>query len=212
LASKNTADDTLWNISLKTKSEPECSSTYNSVVMEVYRIWPLPLFLVMMAALQQTPSQNIQKRVSPDAYSSAPATIRAALKRQHCELPETQHWDQTRLTVVSGHFGDRAQTDWAAICIAPDGSTRVLVFWGKSAPCAAEIHDGWALRGRFPPGEAGSLYLLAAPAQDILTYRKFFKDAQENPVTHEGIEVGGEEASQIYYCYHGQWLVLTGND
>jgi hypothetical protein len=98
--------------------------------MKLYRIWSLSLFLFATPALPQQPSKDIQKRVSPDAYSSAPATVRAALKRQHCELPETQHWDQTRLNVVSGHFGDGSQTDWAAICIASDGSTRVLVFWG----------------------------------------------------------------------------------
>ena len=180
--------------------------------MELYRIWSLTLFLVTVADMPQTASQDVQKRVSPDAYSSAPASIRTALKRQNCELPETQHWDQTRLNIVSGHFGDRAQTDWAAICIAPDGSTRALVFWGKSAPCPSKIDHGWALKSRFPPGKAGSLYLLAAPAKQILSYRKFFDDARGNPVTHEGVEVGGDEASIIYYCYRGQWLELQGND
>jgi hypothetical protein len=58
----------------------------------------------------------------------------------------------------------------------------------------------------------GSLYLLAAPAKQILGYRKFFDDAHENRVTHEGVEVGGDEASIIYYCYRGQWLELQGND
>jgi hypothetical protein len=180
--------------------------------MELYRIWWLTLFLFTTAALPQTPPPNVQKRVSPDAYSSVPATVRAALEKQHCELPETQHWDQTRLNVVSGHFGNQAQTDWAAICISSDGSTRALVFWGKSAPCPAEIHHGWALESRFPPGKAGSLYLLAAPAKQVLAYRKFFDHAQRNPVSHEGIEVGGEEASIIYYCYRGKWLELQGND
>jgi hypothetical protein len=180
--------------------------------MDLYRIGSLTLFLFATTALPQTPSQNVQKRVSPDAYRSAPAMIRAALKSQHCELPETQHWDRTRLNVVSGHFSQRAQTDWAAICIASDGSTRVLVFWSKSAPCPTEIHHGWALQSRFRPGEAGSLYLLAAPAKQILAYRKFFDDARGNPVTHEGVEVGGEEASMIYYCYRGKWLELQGND
>jgi hypothetical protein len=54
--------------------------------------------------------------------------------------------------------------------------------------------------------------LLAAPAKNILAYRKFLGDAQENLVTHEGVEVGGEEASIIYYCHRGQWLELAGND
>jgi hypothetical protein len=180
--------------------------------MRLNRICWLTLFFFTTAALPQTPSQDVQKRVSPDAYSSAPATIRAALERRHCELPGTQHWDQTRLNVVSGHFASPTQTDWAAICIVSDGSTRALVFWGKSAPCPAEIHHGWALESRFPPGKAGSLYLLSAPAKQVLAYRNFFHDAHGNPVAHEGIEVGGEEASIIYYCYHGQWLELQGND
>jgi hypothetical protein len=88
----------------------------------------------------------------------------------------------------------------------------VVVFWGKSAPCPAEINAGRALQSHFPPGEAGSLYLLAAPAKQILAYRKFFEDAHGNPVTHEGVEVGGEKASIIYYCYRGRWLELSGND
>jgi hypothetical protein len=180
--------------------------------MNLNRFGSLSLFLFAAVALAQTPSQNVQKRVSSDAYTAAPATIRADLKRQHCELPETQHWEQTRLNIVPGHFGDRAQNDWAAICIASDGSTRVVVFWGKLAPCPAEIRDGWALRTHFPAGEAGSIYLLAAPAKQILEYRKFFGDAHDNPVIHEGIEVGGDEASIIYYCHQGKWLELQGND
>jgi hypothetical protein len=53
----------------------------------------LALFLVATAGTAQTPSPNVQQRVSPDAYGRAPAAIGAALKKQHCELPETQHWD-----------------------------------------------------------------------------------------------------------------------
>jgi hypothetical protein len=185
--------------------------------MNLNRSWVPTLFLFAAVTSAQTPSkqapsQDVQKRVSPDAYTAAPATIRAELKRQRCELPETQHWDETRLNIVSGHFGDPAQNDWAAMCIASDGSTHVVVFWGKSAPCPAEIRGGWALRGRFKDGQAGSLYLLAAPSEQILEYRKFFGDAHANSVIHEGIEIGGEETSLIYYCHQGKWLELQGND
>ncbi len=171
----------------------------------------LALFLVATAA-SQTPSPSVQKRVAPDAYGRVPAAIRAALKTQHCELPETQHWDETQLNIVRGHFGDAAQSDWAAICIAPDGSTHELVFWGKSAPCPAEIRHGWALQGHFPTGEAGSLYLLKAPPSQITAYRKFFGDPHTNSVIHDGVEVGGDGASLIYYCHRGRWLELQGND
>jgi hypothetical protein len=72
----------------------------------------LSLIAAVAVASPQTPSsQDVQKRVSPDAYVTAPATVREELKKQKCELPETQHWDKTRLNIVSGHFGDPAQTD-----------------------------------------------------------------------------------------------------
>jgi hypothetical protein len=180
--------------------------------MNPIRYLTLILFLLAAAASAQTPSQDVQKRVSPDVYTAAPPAVRAELKKQHCELPQTQHWDQTRLNIVSGHFADRSQNDWAAICMGSDGSTRVLVFWGKAARCPAEIRNGWALQGHFKPGEAGSLYMLAAQAKQILEYRKFFGDPHDNQVVHEGIEVGGDEASLIYYCHQGKWLELQGND
>ena len=172
----------------------------------------LALFLVAIAGRAQTPPPNVQHRVSPDAYDRAPAAIRAVLKKRNCELPETQHWDNTQLNIVRGHFANAAQSDWAAICIAADGTTSALIFWSKPAACPAEIHHGWALNGHFPPGQAGSLYLLKAPPNQILTYRKFFGDSRRNPVIHDGVEIGGEEASIIYYCYHGRWFDLQGND
>ena len=172
----------------------------------------LALFLVAIAGRAQTPPPNVQHRVSPDAYDRAPAAIRAALKKRNCELPETQHWDNTQLNIVRGHFASAAQSDWAAICIAADGTTSALIFWSKPATCPAQIHHGWALNGHFPPGQAGSLYLLKAPPNQILTYRKFFGDSRRNPVIHDGVEIGGEEASIIYYCYHGRWFDLQGND
>jgi hypothetical protein len=174
-------------------------------------VWILALFMVATVAPQK-PSQSVQKRVAPGAYVHAPAAIRAALRKQHCQLPETQHWEGTQLNIVQGHFGDATQSDWAAICIEPDGATRVLVFWDKSTPCPAEIRHGWALKSHFPPGEAGSLYLLKALPSQITAYRKFFGDSHTNAVTHDGVEVGGDEASIIYYCNHGDWLELQGND
>ena len=166
------------------------------------------------AALAQSSGPEIQKRVAPEAYKSAPQAIRAALERRHCELPETQHWDNTTLNIVSGHFAGPGAKDWAAICILPDGTTRALIFWSKpvQAPCPAEIHHGWALESKFKSGEAGSLYLLRQSPKQILIYRKFFGDPSSNPVTHDGVEVGGEQASLIYYCYGGKWLELQGAD
>jgi hypothetical protein len=122
--------------------------------MQPCGIWSAPVLLRRLACLPQGSSQNIRKRGSPDAYTTAPPAIRAKLKKQRCELPETQQWEQARLNVVASRFGERALSDWSSLCIALDGSTGVLIFWGKSAPCPAEFHSGWALQSHFPPREA----------------------------------------------------------
>jgi hypothetical protein len=178
--------------------------------MDKLRKSGLALFLVV--AISAIAQGQTQKRVSPDAYASVPAPIREELKKRGCELPETQNWDQTRLNIVQGQFSSNAQKDWVAICIAPDGTIRGLIFWANSAPCSSEITSGWPMKSRLPPGSAGSLYLLRADRQQILSYRKFFGDKSENPVVHDGVEVGGEEASMIYYYHKGKWLELMGND
>ena len=167
---------------------------------------------LIVAAVAAIAHGQTQKRVSPDAYAGIPSTIREELKTRHCELPETQHWDQIRLNIVEGQFATDGQKDWAAICIAPDGTIRALIFWAKAEPCSSEITTGWPMKSHFPPGSAGSLYLLRADRKQIVSYRKFFGDKSKNLVVHDGVEVGGEEASMIYYCSQGKWVELTGND
>lgn len=168
--------------------------------------------LIFLLSVELLAQDKPQKRVSPDTYARVPATIRSELKKRNCELPETKNWEGTLLNVVQGHFADAHQTDWAAICILPDGSTRALMLWGKAASCPPEIHSGWALNEHFPPGEAGSLYLRKAPPKDILAFREAFGEPNQTPVTHDGVEVGGDKASLIYYCENGKWLELQGND
>jgi hypothetical protein len=175
----------------------------------------LMAILVCVAMAQNNATYDApQKRVSADAYKSAPAKIRAALKEKHCELPSARSMDHTPLNIVSGHFAAPGQTDWAAICILPDNTTRAFIFWGQAGPppCPTEISSGWALTTKMPHGEAGSLYLLRQVKAQILEYRKFFGDPNTAPVDHDGVEVGGDQASLIYYCYKGKWLELQGAD
>lgn len=160
---------------------------------------------------QNQANSRPQRRVRPSMYRRVPPRIRTALNRRHCELPEVQSSGKP-INVFSGRFSDVQQTDWAAACITPDGSLLVLLFWGKTAACPAEISTGAEFEQRFAPGEAGDLYVAPASAKDILAYRKFFGDSHDNPVTHSGIEVGDTHASMIYYCYGGVWLELQGAD
>jgi hypothetical protein len=175
------------------------------------------LMTVLMAALflgQQAANQSDppQKLVSPSEYPSIPKAVRDFLEQQHCQLPEGATFEgKTKINAVSGHFAKAEQTDWAALCVVKD-QPRVVVLWGGKTGCSDEIHSGWPLAHAFSKEGGGGLFLSRVGAKQILAYRKFFGDEHSNDVNHEGIEVGDEQASLIYYCDGKNWLELQGND
>ena len=179
----------------------------------LYTMAALALFAsVPLAAQNQDTSP--QKLVSPIAYTYISKTLRAALEKRGCEMPQLENYDaKNPVNAVSGHFLNSAQTDWAALCVVND-HPRVVVVWadnGKSA-CSDEITTGWPLEQSFAHEAGGGLFLARASKKIILDYRKFFGDANNNPVTHEGINVGDDKASLIYYCDGKNWLQLQGDD
>ena len=176
----------------------------------------VPLVIAALFIGQQSPQQseqphNPQKLVSPDEYRNIPKDVRALLQQRHCQLPEVKNYDGHPFNVVSGHFAGADQTDWAALCIVNDRA-RVVVMWGGKTGCSDEIHSGWPLEGAFSKEPAGGLYLMPVSAKQILAYRRFFGDPHTNDISHQGIEVGDEQASLIYYCDGKNWLELQGND
>lgn len=157
-------------------------------------------------------ASNSQKLVPPSAYHNIPAGVRVALQQHGCRLPEGQTSDGEPINVISGHFASRKQNDWAALCVIGD-QAEVFVSWGgKARACPAEIHSGWPLQGKFSAEPAGGLFLRKASPQLILRYRQQFPTGPAPPVTHEGLEVGDEQASLVYYCDAGKWVELRGND
>lgn len=155
-----------------------------------------------------------QKLVSPAAYAYIPKTLRAALDKRGCQMPQLRQYDAKHSwNAVSGHFLNSTQTDWAALCIVND-HPRVVVVWGAQgkSTCSDEITSGWPLEQSFAHEAGGGLFLAKAGAKIILDYRKFFGDTATNAVTHDGINVGDEKASLIYYCDGKNWLQLQGDD
>jgi len=153
-----------------------------------------------------------QKLVSPAAYTYIPKSLRAALDKRGCQLPQLDKYDaKNPPNAISGHFVNSTQTDWAALCIVDD-RPRVLVVWGGKSACSDEITTGWPLQVSFAHEPGGGLFLGKASVKMILEYRKFFGDTNTNPLTHEGINVGDEQASLIYYCDGKNWLQLQGDD
>lgn len=179
-------------------------------------LYSLGALAILLSALlaSQNHDTNPQKLVAPSAYTYIPKTLRAALDKRGCQLPQLANYDgKTRLNAVSGHFLNATQIDWAAFCIVND-HPRVVVLWGGSAKaaCSEEISTGWPLEQSFAHEAGGRLLLGKASVKEILEYRKFFGDTNSNPVTHEGINVGDEKASLIYYCDGKKWLQLQGDD
>ncbi len=157
---------------------------------------------------------NPQKLVPPTAYTKVPSEIRAKLQAHGCYLPETQSVDAGAepINVVSGHFAADNSLDWAAVCVIHD-RPQIFVLWGRRpAACSAEIHSGWPLRENFSKEAAGGIFLRKATPQRILNFRRAFPEGPKPTVTHDGLEVGDEQASLIFYCDSGQWVELRGND
>lgn len=171
------------------------------------------IFLAVPIAAQNQDTTP-QKLVSPAAYTYIPKTLRAALDKRGCQLPQLAQYDaKDPWNAASGHFLNSTQTDWAALCIVND-HPRVVVVWGAQGKpaCPDEITSGWPLEQSFAHEAGGGLFLSKASSKIILDYRKFFGDTNTNPVTHEGINIGDEKASLIYYCDGKSWLQLQGDD
>lgn len=163
---------------------------------------------------QTDKSTNLQRLVPPSAYTKLPSSIRANLQTHGCYLPETQSLDNGAepINVVTGHFAHESHMDWAAVCVIHD-HPQVFVLWDRQpAACPSEIHSGWPLKENFSAESAGGIFLRKATPQRILNYRRAFPEGPKPAVTHDGLEVGNEQASLIFYSDSGKWLELRGND
>jgi len=177
----------------------------------------VPLLIAAFLIGPQAPNQgdqphNPQKLVPPAEYRNIPREVRVFLEQRYCQLPEKKNYnDGHPLNVVSRHFAQADQTDWAALCIVKD-QAHVVVLWRAKTSCADEIQSGWPLEHVFSREPAGGLFLMPVGPKRVLAYRKFFGDNHTNDINHEGIEVGDEQASLIYYCDGKSWLELQRND
>lgn len=151
--------------------------------------------------------------LQPRQIPNLPASVRTELERLGCEIPQNET-SKPPNNVVSGEFAKVAQKDWAALC-AQSGKMRVVVIWGGRNSCSAQpsnktdpVANIWSQQ---QDGPFETYVALARPAK-ILRFREFFGNSNRNPVTHDGIEYGGGNASVIYYCDAGNWLELQGDD
>jgi hypothetical protein len=153
-------------------------------------------------------------RLSPDAFSDLPSSIRADLKRRGCTIP--QEWfSPTQNNVVKGHFSSSAQIDIAVLCSVSRISS-ILVFRNSSASDVAELasaRDANYLQTVLPGKIGYSRGLGVVGAEGIQKYFEKFGGPTPPPIDHEGInDMFIEKASVVRYWHEGKWLELTGAD
>ena len=154
------------------------------------------------------------RRLAPAAFSQLPATVRQALERRGCTVPQS-FTDPGPHNVVRGHFARPRQTDWAVLCSHRDTSV-VLVFWAGRAAGPEALNpqpDATFLQGIGGGAIGFSRVLGVASASRIRRYAKDHGGLPPTRMDHDGLEDAfAEKASTIVYRDAGHWLELAGAD
>jgi len=141
-----------------------------------------------------------------------PPKIRERLKVERCLIAQNSFAvdDAQPNNAIRGTWAAKGQQDWAVLCIEPD-QLSVRLFWGGKAKCSDTI-----LLAQFRENDGHwddpDTVLWPADAQKIKSYDQAFGDHNLPRLDHSGLEIGGEEATTIYYCSEGKWIHLAGND
>jgi hypothetical protein len=117
--------------------------------------------------------------------------------------------------MISGHFKNAHQTDWAVLC-SVNGVTSLWVFWGDpSTPIKLAEHKNTVMSQQYDDtGRMGfSWGIFRAAPKQILKAQKFPTSLPASLVKHDGIEDAFmQKASTIRYWNKGKWLELDGSD
>ncbi|HVH31450.1 MAG TPA: hypothetical protein VNA31_07275 [bacterium] len=154
------------------------------------------------------------RRLPPSAFPRLPTTVRTDLERRGCTIP--QAWIDTKPgNVISGHFRNDRQLDWAVLCSLKRVST-ILVYWAGRADSAdqlASAADKDFLQGVGGDSVGFSRSIDVVQARFIREHFEQYGGSEPPPIDHEGInDAFVEKASVVRYWYQGKWLALTGAD
>jgi hypothetical protein len=139
--------------------------------------------------------------IAPAKFPGLPKDIVQKLTERNCKIPQSPEIQEPH-NVVKGEFAKPGQTDWAALC-SKDGKSSVLIFWGGSAPCPAELRapelDQGYLQGM---GEGKIAYSRIIAALKPGKKQKLY-----------GLDDGfSGKGSTTYVCRKGKWIDIGGSD
>jgi hypothetical protein len=180
----------------------------------VLRLAGLFLSTVLMTAQNTAPHyhSNCCYPLPPEKMQKIPPEIRAQLTAEKCLIPQNPNVidDPQPNNAIHGSWAARGQDDWAVLCLKPD-ELLVRIFWSGKTSCDDKIVLDHVRSGD-GHWDDPETFLWAASPQTIRAYNDAFGGRQLPVLDHSGLEVGGEEASIIYYCQQGKWLRFIGND
>lgn len=160
----------------------------------------LAAFSLVAIALEKIPEASISR------FPALPDAIRQDLLDRGCTIRHPHSGKSEN--VISGHFIDPKQIDWAVLCdVKSKNTSQILVYWAgeSSGPTILE-------KERLAGGPCWRSINTVGKAYIMEHYRRL--GGPKPPVIdHEGIDVGiCDKASTISYLYENRWLTLTGAD
>jgi hypothetical protein len=150
--------------------------------------------------------------LSPEKMTKLPPEVRQQLADEHCMIAQNgfKYDDPQPNNAIQGPFAAKGQKDWAVLCAKPQEFS-VRIFWGGETRCSDTIVLAHS-QPPVPTGDNPGTVLWPADAKKIRAYDQAFGDHKLPVLDHSGLEVGGEQATIIYYCSQGKWIQLAGSD
>jgi hypothetical protein len=154
------------------------------------------------------------KRVAPSAFAELPTEVVKKLEEQGCTIPQSDFVDGPH-NIIEGEFARPGQKDWAALC-SREGKSSIVLIWGGPSDCPdqfGELKDTIFLQGGTEGRVLFSRVIVAMSADDIRELHEAFGGPGLPPLEHQAIkDAYAGKASEVLYCYKGEWVYLTGAD
>jgi hypothetical protein len=166
------------------------------------------LVIVASSADAQTSASTSIPRLGLEAFPDVPPTVREALRRRGCRVPQSYGQRQPH-NLIAGSFTDAGRREWAVLCSVRDTSTIVVVSQAGVVVDSLERSADAASIEQMP--DLGPVYVRrlnrVSPAQ--------LRSAPHDPegpnaprqVDHDAIKVvhDGKGSSTIYKTA-GRWM------
>jgi len=153
-------------------------------------------------------------RLSPDSFPQLPKIVSSYLKFEGYTIPQSYLITVKPHNVISGHFKNGSQTDWAVLA-SKDRVSSILIFWNGMLDTISSI--GIAPDKDYLQGIGGKAIAFSRSIE--LIGRKAVLDyvGGTDNVTlineHDGInDLFLDKASAIHYLSSGKWYKFYGVD